>query len=251
MRFPYLSNYDEFDALAAESAVQLYFVSSPAEFPVQPDLIILPGTKNTLSDLAWLWRQGLVQHIRLLAKKGCALLGICGGYQMLGQRVYDLVGAEGNVGSVEPGLHLLPIETAFTSVDEKITTQSQVKVAPSSQHGLLAGLNGQTFQAYQLHVGRTSIIQSQDGTPAFTMQDSDNDGWLSPDGWWAGCYLHGLFENNIFRQTVLNTLLKRRFMHPMETDLIAFDRQTEYDKLAAHLRQHLNMHQLKEVCDLL
>src|SRR5947209_18900875 len=84
VRLPYLSNYDEFDALAAEPLVHLRFAASPPEFPAQPDLIILPGTKNTLSDLAWLWRQGLVQHIRQCAKQGSAVLGICVRYQLLG-----------------------------------------------------------------------------------------------------------------------------------------------------------------------
>jgi adenosylcobyric acid synthase len=93
VRLPYLSNYDEFDALAAEELVHLRFAASPADFPARPDLIILPGTKNTLSDLAWLWRQGLAQHIRQCANNGSAILGICGGYQMLGERVSDAVGS--------------------------------------------------------------------------------------------------------------------------------------------------------------
>ena len=108
VRLPYLSNYDEFDALGAEPAVRLRFAADPAEFPDQPDLIILPGTKNTLSDLAWLWRQGLAQHIRQCAKHGCAVLGLCGGYQMLGERLSDFVAAEATAGTVEPGLNLLP-----------------------------------------------------------------------------------------------------------------------------------------------
>ncbi len=170
---------------------------------------------------------------------------------MLGQRIYDLAGAESDVGTVETGLHLLPIETAFTAIDEKITTQSQVKVAPASLHGLFAGLNGETLRTYQLHVGRTAALLAQDGTPAFEIQDRDNDGWLSPDGWCAGCYLHGLFENDTFRQRVLTTLIERRSTHSIKAESISFDRQIEYDKLAAHLRQYLDMRQLKEICNLL
>ncbi|HZU03534.1 MAG TPA: cobyric acid synthase, partial [Ktedonobacteraceae bacterium] len=101
VRLPYLSNYDEFDALAAEPLVHLRFAASPTEFPAQPDLIILPGTKNTLSDLAWLWRQGLAQLIRQCAKQGSAVLGICGGYQMLGERLSDFAGAEAEAGTIE------------------------------------------------------------------------------------------------------------------------------------------------------
>src|SRR5258708_33203840 len=90
VRLPYLSNYDEYDALAAEPLVRLRFAATPTEFPAQPDLLVLPGTKNTLSDLAWLWRQGLAQHIRQCARRGCAVLGIWCGYPMVGERLGDV-----------------------------------------------------------------------------------------------------------------------------------------------------------------
>ncbi len=155
VRLPYLSNYDEFDALAAEPMVRLRFAASPAEFPAQPDLIILPGTKNTLFDLTWLWRQGLVQHIRQCAKRGCAVLGICGGYQMLGERLSDFVGAEAEAGTVESGLDLLPVETFFEPINEKITRRSEARVDASALRGLFANMHGQPFQAYQTDSRRT------------------------------------------------------------------------------------------------
>src|SRR5258707_8776360 len=101
--------------------VRLRVAASPTEFPAQPDLIVLPGTKNTLSDLAWLWRQGLAQHIRQCARRGCALLGICGRYQMLGRRLSDLVGGEAEAGRGEPGLKVLPNETFFQPINRKIS----------------------------------------------------------------------------------------------------------------------------------
>src|SRR5438552_11544572 len=107
--------------------MRLRFAASPTEFPAQPDLIILPGTKNTLSDLAWLWRQGLAQHIRQWAKQGCAVLGLCGGYQMLGERLCDFVGAEADAGTVETGLNLMPVETFFEPIKKKVTKQSEAQ----------------------------------------------------------------------------------------------------------------------------
>src|SRR6266576_2336053 len=157
MRFPYLCNYDEFDALAVDTRVHLHVAASPAEFPAQPDLIILPGTKNTLSDLAWLWRQGLAQHIRQCARQGCAVLGLCGGYQMLGERLRDFIGAEADAGTVEPGLNLLPVETFFEPINEKVTQQSEAQIDASALRGLFANIHGLPFQAYQIHVGRTAI----------------------------------------------------------------------------------------------
>ncbi len=241
VRLPYLSNYDEFDALAAEPLVRLCFVASPTEFPAQPDLIILPGTKNTLSDLAWLWRQGLAQHIRRCAKRGCAVLGICGGYQMLGERLSDFVGAEAEAGTVEPGLNLLPVETFFEPTSEKITRRSEAQVDASALRGLFANMHGQPFQAYQIHLGRTVTTgrNGQAGTYAFETSPTGKDGWLSADGWCAGCYLHGLFEND-----------RRRSAQLVVPEGVSFNRQVEYDKLAGLLRQHIDIHRLKALCRL-
>jgi adenosylcobyric acid synthase len=252
VRLPYLSNYDEFDALAAEPIVRLHVAASQAEFPDQPDLIILPGTKNTLSDLAWLWRQGLAQHIRRCAKRGCAVLGICGGYQMLGERLSDFVGAEAEAGTVEPGLNLLPVETFFEPLNEKTTVQSQVQVAASAVRGLFDNMGGQRFQTYQIHLGRTVATggNGRAGTCAFQVSSTDKDGWLSADGWCAGCYLHGLFENDSFRRSMLVALAGRRAAQLVMPEQVSFSRQLEYDKLAGLLREHINIHRLKALCAL-
>ena len=250
VRLPYLSNYDEFDALAAEPIVRLRFAASPTEFPAQPDLIILPGTKNTLSDLAWLWRQGLVQHIRHCAEQGCAVLGICGGYQMLGERLSDFVGAEADAGTVEPGLNLLPVETFFEPINEKITQRSEVQIAAPALRGLFADMYGHHFQVYQIHVGRTATTgkDGQSGTCAFETSPRGKDGWLSADGWRAGCYFHGLFENDNFRHSLAAALARRRPTRSVVSEGVGFSRQAEYDKLASLLRQHLDIQRLKALC---
>jgi adenosylcobyric acid synthase len=252
VRLPYLSNYDEFDALAAEPMVRLRFAASPAEFPAQPDLIILPGTKNTLSDLAWLWRQRLAQHIRQWAKHGCAVLGLCGGYQMLGERLSDFVGAEADAGTVEPGLNLLPVETFFEPVSEKITQRSEAQIDVSAVRGLFANMSGQRFQAYQIHLGRTVTTgrNGQAGTCAFQTSPMGKDGWLSADSWCAGCYLHGLFENDNFRQSIVAALAGRHFAQFVMPEQVSFNRQLEYDKLARLLHQHIDIHRLKALCRL-
>jgi adenosylcobyric acid synthase len=253
VRLPYLVNYDEFDALAADPRVRLRFVSAPSEFPEHPDLIIIPGTKNTLADLAWLWRRDLAMHIRQHAQQGSAVLGICGGYQMLGERICDPSGFEAGVGTIEPGLSLLPVETTFVAPSEKITLRCHVHITPSSARGLFAQIQGQHLQAYQIHLGRTAIAASGEnlaGTWAFETDTGGPDGWLSATGWCAGCYLHGLFENDNFRQSVIATLLARRFAQNADVIPISFNRQPEYDKLAQLLRQHLDIQQLKCVCGL-
>jgi adenosylcobyric acid synthase len=252
IRLPYLSNYDEFDALAADPMVHVRFAGSIDDFPSRPDLIILPGTKNTLFDLAWLWRCGLAQHIRQCVKAGSAVLGICGGYQMLGERVSDPAGVESQVGSVEPGLHLLLAETFFTVLDEKTTQLSQARIRLSSTRGLFAHLGAQIMQVYQIHLGRTVLANPEPAiTELFSLEPSpESDGWLSADGWCAGCYLHGLFENDSFRHGIVTALAERRALAVDRTKFVPFNRQTEYDKLAAVLRSSLDIAHLKEVCGL-
>jgi len=253
VRLPYLSNYDEFDALAAEPMVHLRFATSPAEFPSQPNLIILPGTKNTFSDLAWLWRQGLAQHIRQCAKNGCAVLGICGGYQMLGERLSDFVGADAEAGTVEPSLDLLPVETFFEPISEKTTLQSQAQVDESAVRGLFALLKGQRFQTYQIHLGRTVAAAGRNehaGTCAFEAYTTGKDGWLDAGGWCAGCYLHGLFENDNFRQSIVAALVRRSSSQFVKLEKASFNRQVEYDKLADVLRKHIDIYRLKVLCSL-
>jgi adenosylcobyric acid synthase len=253
IRLPYLSNYDEFDALAADPRVHLRFVASPADFPAYPDLVIIPGTKNTLADLAWLWQCGLAIHIRQCAQGGSAVLGICGGYQMLGERVSDPSGFETQAGTTEPGLSLLPVETTFVAPSEKVILRCQVHITPSSARGLFAQIQGQSLQAYQIHLGRTTNVASSaalTGTWAFETDTNALDGWLSTTGWCAGCYVHGLFENDNFRQCVIATLLARRSVQPVDVTPTSFNRQLEYDKLALILRQHLDIQQLKRLCSL-
>jgi adenosylcobyric acid synthase len=251
VRLPYLSNYDEFDALAAEPAVRLRFAAHPDEFPARPDLVILPGTKSTLHDLAWLWRQGLAAHIRRVASEGGAVFGICGGYQMLGERISDPVGAESAAGSVEPGLGLLPVETIFAPTSEKTTVQTAGHVHGAATRGLFAHLGSASFTAYQIHVGRTIPRENGSGTTAFDLVPDEPDGWVDPDGWRAGCYLHGLLENDAFRRGVLMALSQRRASAgPMPIPTMTFDRQAEYDKLAAWLRTHLDIDQLKQIAKL-
>jgi len=252
VRLPYLSNYDEFDALAADPLIRLHVVAQPQEFPEHPDLIVLPGTKNTFSDLSWLWRQGLAQHIRQCANQGSAVLGICGGYQMLGERVSDPSGAETDAGTVERGLGLLPLETVFASLRDKVTRRCQVQIAPLARRGLFVGMGEYSFHVYQIHLGRTTALDRTPlrGTEAFYVETGERDGWLSPDGWCAGSYLHGLFENTAFQHTIREALLQRKSERSLLPEHPLFSRQSEYDRLADVLRQHLNLRQMKELCHL-
>ncbi|TAJ70760.1 MAG: cobyric acid synthase [Phenylobacterium sp.] len=169
-----IANFDDFDPLRAEPDVDLRFVPPGQALPGDADLVILPGTKATLADLAFLRGQGWDIDLAAHVRRGGRVLGVCGGYQMLGARVADPDGVEGPPGSA-PGLGLLGVDTVLTGdkVLRPVTGQ----------------LNGADFHGYEMHVGRTTGAER----PFLTLAGGGGDGARSADGRIAGCYVHGLF----------------------------------------------------------
>jgi adenosylcobyric acid synthase len=196
--FPRIANFDDFDPLADEPGVQVRYVASPQALG-RPQAVILPGTKSTMADLVWLRAQGLAEAIRGLAAAGGAVVGICGGYQMLGRVIRDPGHVEAAADEV-PGLALLPVETVFEG--DKATYRAQGRVLGSA--GWLAPLAGQAVCGYEIHMGRTwggsawLEIAERNGQPV-----SLPDGAVSADGRVWGCYMHGIFENEAFRRAWL------------------------------------------------
>jgi adenosylcobyric acid synthase len=202
IHYPRISNFDDFDALRLEPSVRLRFVSSAAELG-RPDAIILPGTKATMADLEWLRSVGLDDGIRWLARLGAAVVGICGGYQMLGMTLRDIDGVEGRPGSL-PGLGLLPVETVFSR--EKTVGPRTGRVAGGP--GFLDASSGQRLEGYEIHSGST---RTTDGSAApFRIVGagglSRDDGASSGDGMTWGSYLHGIFDLAGFRSAWIASL---------------------------------------------
>jgi adenosylcobyric acid synthase len=183
-----IANFDDFDPLRAEPTVDFNFVPPGQALPGDADLIILPGTKATIADLGFLRAQGwdidLFAHVR----RGGRVLGLCGGYQMLGRRIADPLGVEGPAGDAE-GLGLLDVETVLNG--RKV-------LRPVS--GRLAG-GDVRFDGYEIHVGRTTGPASR--RPLLTLDDGDGDGAVSADGRVSGCYVHGLFNAGGARAALL------------------------------------------------
>jgi adenosylcobyric acid synthase len=201
IRLPRISNFDDFDPLALEPGVRVRYVDSPQALG-RPQALILPGTKNTLADLAWLHEGGLSAAIGALARRGAAVVGICGGYQMLGRLVRDPQRLESSLEQLA-GLGLLPVETTFAG--RKATYRSRARIVGGA--GFLAGLRGETLLGYEIHLGRTPSanalieIVEREGRPA-----RQPDGAASADGRVFGLYLHGLFDNDNFRRAWLRSL---------------------------------------------
>lgn len=201
IRLPHIANFDDFDPLRSEPGVGLRYVTTPAELG-RPHAVILPGTKSTMADLTWLRTQGFADAIRLLAQEGTAVVGICGGYQMLGNTLHDPHGAESPLPAM-PGLGLLPVDTTFETT--KATYQARASVLGGP--GWLSRVAGQEVGGYEIHLGR-----SDGGRPWLTISGRNGeavavaDGAVSDDGRVWGCYLHGLFANAPFRHAWLGSL---------------------------------------------
>jgi adenosylcobyric acid synthase len=201
LAFPRIANFDDFDPLQAEPGVRVRYVRTPEELG-RPSAILLPGTKSTLADLEWLHQTGLAQPVIDFARSGGRVVGICGGYQMLGQRIEDPLHVESGQSRLA-GLGLLPVHTQFLS--EKATYQARAEVQDGP--GWLGELKGMSLEGYEIHMGRTDVrapwllIRQRNGSPVHAP-----DGSCSPDGCVWGCYLHGLFANDEFRRAWLRSL---------------------------------------------
>jgi adenosylcobyric acid synthase len=201
IRLPHIANFDDFDPLCSEIGVRLRYVESVAALG-NPSAVILPGTKSTLTDLAWLKEHGLDEAIHHLAAQKTAIVGICGGYQMLGNLIRDPQCAESELKEM-PGLGLLPVETVFTG--DKAVFQSRACIV--SGPTWLADLHGQIVEGYEIHMGRTRSdgtwleITARNGQPSYA-----EDGCIGAEGRIWGCYLHGLFGNAPLRRAWLSSL---------------------------------------------
>jgi adenosylcobyric acid synthase len=237
VRLPRIANFDDFEPLADEPGVRVRFVRTAADL-AGADLIVLPGTKTTVADLTWLHASGMGAAVRASAAAGRPVLGVCGGFQMLGERVDDPEGMEGVIGGVD-GLGLLPVTTTFAGA--KRTVRARARVA--AKHGLLAEASGHEISAYEIHAGRTHGI----GDAAFAITErsaarvDDADGAVSVDGTVTGTYLHGLFADDRLRGVVLRAVARRvgRVSDPRWGRSRGAD--ARYDRLADIVRDAVDM----------
>ena len=182
-----ISNFDDLDPLAQEPGVRLTMLQAGQPLPADTDVVILPGSKSTRGDLAFIRAQGWDEDIRAHYRRGGHVLGICGGFQMLGHSVADPDGIEGHAGTA-PGLGLLDIETVMTA--DKRLTETKATHVPSKLE--IAG--------YEMHKGRS---EGPDRARPFARIGSQNEGAISADGRIAGSYLHGMFRSDAFRRAWL------------------------------------------------
>ncbi len=233
IRLPRMSNFTDFDALADCPGFECRYVEHPAGL-AGVDLIIIPGTKSTLADLRFLWSSGLAARIIRLSQTGTPVIGICGGFQMLGKRILDLHGLDSSPGSAK-ALGLLDVETVFEP--EKKTRRTRATV--TGANALLAP--GTMVNGYEIHMGRTSLGP---GASPLLATEAGSDGAVSASGLVFGTYLHGFFDSD----EVLAGLL-HHFGCPAALPLLDRDalKEHQYDRLARELRLALDMERIYSI----
>ncbi len=249
IRFPKISNFTDFQALAMDPMVSLRYVSTLAELE-NPDVIILPGTKNTISDMKWLRECGLEGAILKQVTKDKSripiLIGICGGYQMLGKLIEDENYVEGT-GSVR-GMNLLPVVTHF----EETKTRTRVLGKIFSLDGVFHELSDKKISGYEIHMGRTE----KEGPSLMALSYGQEGRYQKADGCYQdnvfGTYVHGLFDEDGFRQAFLRMLCERKGIPYEQRPALSYKeyKEQQYDKLADILRSSLNMEQIYRIIGL-
>lgn len=239
IRLPHISNFTDFAALEATPGVGVRYVRAASALK-EPDLIILPGTKSTIADLKWLRQSGLEAAVLRQAAGGTAVFGVCGGYQMLGERITDAEGAEG--GGEIAGMGLLPVATAFAAEKHRTRLCGTVLSAP----GVLAPLADTAVEGYEIHMGETERLPG--GTPLVLLENGAADGCARDNVY--GSYLHGFFDTAACRDALLGALCRKKGVSLAERafDLQAY-RERQYDVLAQGVRSHLDLRLIYDILE--
>ena len=226
----HLSNYTDFDALERDPRVHLFYTNNTDDIS-KADIIILPGSKSTLSDLYELRRNGCAKAIVRARREGATVLGICGGYQLMGMEVCDPDHVEGDIERL-PGLGLLPTTTVMSG--EKRTRQVKAQLC-----------GGGTVSGYEIHMGESRPLGEAVPRPLAVFDDGGEDGYIVDDKC-MGTYIHGILDNPSFVDFLLRPYAEKMAAAQQTFDYAAYKEQ-QYDLLADHVRQHVDMKRLYQI----
>jgi adenosylcobyric acid synthase len=238
IKLPHISNFTDLDALKIEEDVSVRFIENIVEFG-NPDLLIIPGSKNTIGDLMALRKSGLEEKIKEYGKCG-RILGICGGYQMMGNSIKDPEEVETSLKEIK-GLGLLDIDTVFEK--EKVTTRVEAEFGAGSQ-----------IYGYEIHMGISSY--SKNAEPLFKIYSKNgekvsySDGAVSRDGRHMGTYIHGIFDGVAFREQIINEIRRGKNLEERTSRVYESHRDKELDKLADIVRSSLDMEYIYSIMGL-
>ena len=248
LHLPHISNFTDFDPLEDEPDVQLRYINKGSKLG-RPDLIIIPGSKNTIHDLVFLEKSGLAPRIKALAQEGVPVIGICGGYQILGRELHDPLHTESEIDSMR-GLDLIDMVTTFEP--DKVTTQVKADIVGGGY--FLEGVRGLKVSGYEIHMGRSKLGEGIEY--GFRINERSTkavdvlDGAVSSDGRVFGTYIHGIFDNDNFRRHILNLIRREKGWGPLaEENVVSIreQREKDFDKLAEVVRTSLDIDKIYEI----
>ena len=246
IRLPRISNFTDFNTFEHMNEVSLRYVTSVSELK-NPDMIILPGTKNTMEDLLWLRQNGLESAILKAASAGVVVFGVCGGYQMLGKTLKDPYGIE--AGGEIAGMGLLPMHTIFEL--EKTRTRVSGKFGKIS--GVFSELSGIHLEGYEIHMGISTLEKGAylltEICDVNTKSEKKMDGAQKENVY--GSYVHGIFDKEAVARGVVTALAKKKGIALEDITSVDFQsfKETQYDLLAEGLRSHLDMKKIYEILE--
>lgn len=238
IKLPMISNFTDFNSLERNSLVSVRYVEYEDEL-LTPDLIIIPGTKSTMADLEWLRSNGLENKIKRLVAANTPVIGICGGYQMLGMKLSDPYNIER--GGEMMGMGLLDIETVFEQ--EKMRTLVDGTV--QDVNGFFAKLSYSKFTGYEIHMGKTTVT----GEVLSVLSTGEDDGSFNENI--LGTYVHGIFDDGNFYDKLIEIILEYKGYDAFEIDNIDYQiyKDKQYDLLAENLRENLDMNTIYKVLE--
>ncbi|HIZ40026.1 MAG TPA: cobyric acid synthase [Candidatus Anaerobutyricum stercoris] len=237
IRLPHISNFTDFSVFELIDGVSLRYVSDKRELG-EPDLILLPGTKNTMADMEWLIESGLESKI-IRASKDTRIIGICGGFQILGKELHDPEHVEH--GGDMRGLGLLDTSTVFQGGKTRTRIHGCIREEQN-----LYGLENRQLEGYEIHMGATTNLGG--AVPMIELEDGRTDAYMTPDGRIWGSYLHGIFDNEDLVFGLVHDIMREKGINPGENHLsVAEYKEIQYNKLADLIRNNLDMNQIYRI----
>ncbi|MTI46590.1 MAG: cobyric acid synthase [Firmicutes bacterium] len=243
IKLPYMSNFTDFTPLEMEEDVRVKYISHPEELE-SFDLIIIPGSKNTIKDMEFIINSNIDKAIYRNHRDGVPIIGICGGYQMLGHEIIDPDCVESYSARIN-GLSLLDIKT--TMLKDKKTIQTKGRFIAEVD---FFNSGGEDFiHGYEIHMGETQILE--DARYAIELDEGRMDGVVNKDGSVFGSYLHGIFDNDGFRKNIIKRIREKKGLEIKDSNLSYKDlKEREYDKLAKIVKENIDLNKIKEIMGL-
>ena len=248
VRFPRISNFTDFQVFSSIPQVQLRFVDRLQDLG-SPDMIILPGSKNTIEDLLVIRQNGLEAAICKKNAEGVPVFGVCGGFQMLGESLADPYGVETTVSSQVKGMGLLPIRTVFG----KEKTRTRVKGTLAKVEGIFSELSGLEVEGYEIHMGETArsvppltyVTERQSGSRLAKMEGCQKENVY-------GTYIHGFFDKERIAETIVKALMRGKGLSDSLKDRISYQeyKEEQYERLAGYLRENIDMKKIYQIMGL-